>query len=145
MSATNTFETALLQHIFQNADIALIGDASGLLGSAVDGNLYVSLHTGNPDETGDQTTNECNYTSYARVAVSRTAGWDVTGNLASNAAEVTFPGATGGSNTATYVGIGTASSGAGFLLCSFALENPLAISDGVTPSFPAGDVYTSLD
>ncbi len=30
-------------------------------------NLYVSLHTGDPGEAGDQTTSEAAYTSYARV------------------------------------------------------------------------------
>lgn len=43
MSAGNTFETELPEHILNNADIALIGDAAGLPGSAADGNLYVSL------------------------------------------------------------------------------------------------------
>lgn len=51
MSATNSFETALMQHIYQNADIALIGDATGLRGATTAGSLYVSLHTADPGET----------------------------------------------------------------------------------------------
>lgn len=76
--------------------------------------LYVSLHTADPGEGGNQTTSEANYTSYARVAVARTSGgWTVSSNTATNAALIQFPQATGGSNTITYVAIGTASSGAG--------------------------------
>ncbi len=84
MSKTNSLENSLLLHIFNNSDIANIGDATGLRGSSTAGSLYVSLHTGDPGEAGDQTTNECAYTSYARVAVARSgAGWTVTGNSVS--------------------------------------------------------------
>jgi hypothetical protein len=117
MSKTNTFENELLLHIFQNADIALIGDAAGLQNSAAAGNLYVSLHTAEPGEAGDQTTSEAAYTNYARVAVARTAGgWTVSANQASNAAAINFPqcGLTGA--TITHWGIGTDSTGAGKLL-----------------------------
>lgn len=69
--AGNTFLSELAEHILNNADIALIGDAAGLLQSAADGNLYVSLHTSDPGAGGSQTTNEATYTSYARVAVTR--------------------------------------------------------------------------
>lgn len=44
---------------------------------------YVSLHTGDPGEAGDQTTNEATYAGYARVAVARdSGGWTVTGSQA---------------------------------------------------------------
>lgn len=67
-----------LKLIFQNAAWTNIGDAGGLLPSATAGSLYVSLHTGDPGSGGDQSTNECAYTSYARVAVARSAGgWTV--------------------------------------------------------------------
>ena len=87
MSKSNTFENDLLKHVFNNDAIALVGDATGLRGSTVAGSLYVSLHTADPDEGGDQTTSETAYTTYARVAVARTAGgWTVSGNTVSNAA-----------------------------------------------------------
>lgn len=79
-----------------------MGDATGLRGSTVAGSLYVSLHTADPDEGGDQTTSETAYTTYARVAVARTAGgWTVSGNTVSNAALVQFPqcGVTGATLT----------------------------------------------
>jgi hypothetical protein len=146
MSATNAFETDLLELIFNNTDIANIGDAAGLQNSATAGSLYVSLHTADPGETGDQTTNEATYISYARVAVARSgAGWTVSGNNVSNAAAVTFPAATGGSETITHFGIGTDSSGAGNLLFKGALSASLAVSSGITPSFAIGELDVNVD
>jgi hypothetical protein len=146
MSATNAFETSLLSHIFANANIANVGDATGLRGSSTAGSLYVSLHTADPGETGDQTTSEATYTSYARVAVARSgAGWTVSGNNASNAAAVAFPAATGGTNTITHFGIGTDSSGAGNLLFKGALSASLAVSSGITPSFAIGELDVNVD
>lgn len=146
MSASNAFETALLQLILQNANIANVGDATGLRGSSAAGSLYVSLHTGDPGEAGSQTTNEATYTSYARVAVARSgAGWAVSGNTGDNVAAINFPACTGGSNTITHFGIGTDASGAGTLLFSGALSASLAVSSGITPSFAAGALDITAD
>ena len=146
MSMTNAAETALWNLIFNNAAWANIGDAGGLQPSATAGSLYISLHTADPGETGDQTTNECNYTSYARVAVARSAGgWTVSGNNAANTAAIDWPACTGGTNTATHFGIGTAASGAGNLLFSGVLGTSLAISAGITPSAPIGDIDNNAD
>ena len=146
MSMTNAFETALLNHYFTNAAHANVGDASGLQPSTAAGSMYISLHTADPTETGDQTSSECDYTSYARVAVARSAGgFTVSGNNVSNTAAVTFPQCTGGSNTATYFGIGSATSGAGNLFMSGALDSSLAISNGITPEFAAGELDVDAD
>ena len=146
MSKSNTFETDLLGLIFNNTDITLIGDAAGLQNSATAGSLYVSLHTADPGEAGDQTTNETAYTDYARVAVARSgAGWTVSGNTVSNAALVQFPqcGVTGA--TLTHFGVGTDSSGAGKLLYSGALSSSLAVSSGIQPQFSSGDLDVTED
>ncbi|OPZ08878.1 MAG: hypothetical protein BWZ07_03091 [Alphaproteobacteria bacterium ADurb.BinA280] len=146
MSKSNAWETALLNLVFNNTDAANIGDATGLRGSSTAGSLYVSLHTGDPGEAGNQTTNECAYTSYARVAVARSgAGWTVSGNAVTNAALVQFPQCTGGSETATYFGIGTASSSTGVLLYKGALSASLAISSGIQPQFGANDLSGNED
>jgi len=146
MSKSNTFENDLLALIFTNTDAALIGDATGLRGSSTAGSLYVALHTGDPGEAGTQTTSECAYTSYARVAVARSgAGWTVSTNTVTNAALVQFPQCTGGSETATYFTIGTASSGAGKVLYRGALSASLAISSGIQPQFGAGDLDGTED
>lgn len=146
MSASNAFETSLITLIFNNTNIANIGDATGLRGSTTAGVFYVGLHTGDPGEAGSQTTNEATYTSYARVSVARSGvGWTVSGNNVSNAAAVTFPACTGGSNTITHFSIGTDASGAGNLLLSGALSASLAVSSGITPSFATGDLDTNCD
>lgn len=146
MSLTNAAETALLNLIFANSNWANIGDATGLRGSTTAGNLYISLHTADPGETGDQTTSEATYGSYVRVAVVRSgSGWTVSGNNASNAAAVSFPQAASGTNTITHFGIGTSSSGAGNLLLKGALSASLAVSAGITPSFGIGDLDVNAD
>lgn len=146
MSATNAFETALLTLYFNNTNHANIGDAAGLQNSATAGSFYISLHTGDPGEAGSQTTSEATYTSYARVAVARSAGgWTVSGNNVSNAAAINFPAATGGTNTITHFGIGSDLSGAGNLFFKGALTASLAVSSGITPSFAIGELDVNLD
>ena len=146
MSASNVFENELLDLIFLNEAIASVGDASGLQPSATAGSLYISLHTADPGETGDQTTSEAAYTSYTRVAVARTSsGWTVADNAVENAAIIAFPEATGGSETITHVGIGTDSSGAGVLMFSVALDASRAVSSGTIPQFAAGDLTVTVD
>lgn len=140
MSKGNTFENDLLKLIFNATAIANIADNAG---SSPLTNLYVSLHTADPGEAGDQTTNECAYTSYARVAVARTSGgWTVTANSVSPAANITFPSATGGSETATHAGVGTDSSGAGKLLYKGSLSEGIVIVAGVTPQLTTTTAIT---
>jgi len=141
MSKGNTFENELLLHLFNNSDVANVGDATGLRGSMAAGSLYVSLHTGDPGEAGSQTTSECAYGSYARVAVARTVGgWTVSGNAVSNAALIQFPQCTSGSETITHFAVGTSSGGAGKILYKGALSASLAVSSGIQPQFAAGDL-----
>ena len=143
MSKSNTFETNFLSHIFENADIALIGDATGVRGSTTAGSLYFSLHTANPTDVSDQTTSEVTYTSYARVAVARSAaGWTVTGNAVAVDANVTFPAGTGGSGTATHWGLGTDVSGVGKMLFYGPISPSIVCGNGVTPQLTAGTVVT---
>jgi hypothetical protein len=146
MSMTNAAEAALLDLLFLNTDWANIGDAGGLQNSATAGSFYISLHTSDPGEAGDQTTNEIAYTSYARVAVARSgAGWTRSVSTVENAALVQFPQCSGGSGTATHFGIGTASSAAGNLILKGALTSSLAISTGIQPQFAAGDLTATVD
>lgn len=146
MSKGNDFENELLEHILNNADIALIGDATGLRGSSTAGSLYIALHTANPDEAGNQSTSEVSYTGYARVAIARSgSAWTVTNNSAVNAAAVTFGQCSSGTPTATHFSVGVASSSTGKILYKGALSAPLAISSGVTPEFAAGQLNITED
>lgn len=146
MSASNAFESAILSLLFENTNLANIGDATGLRGSTTAGVFYVALHTGDPGEAGAQNTTEATYTGYARVSVARsTAGWTVTGNTVVNDGAVTFGLCTAGSSTCTHFSIGTDVSGAGNLLLSGALTGSLAVTAGITPSFAAGQLSCTAD
>jgi hypothetical protein len=141
MSKSDAWETALLQLVFQNANVANVGDATGLRGSATAGQLFLSLHTADPGEAGTQAGNEVSYTGYARVGVNRAAGaggFVVTGGNVSPGATVSFPACTAGTATATHFAIGVASTGATMVLYKGAITPTIAISVGVTPQLGTG-------
>jgi hypothetical protein len=141
MSKGDTFENDLLKMIFQATAIANIADnaaASPLT------NLYVSLHTADPGDAGNQTTNETAYTGYARVAVARSgSGWTVTGNSVSPAANIDFGECTASPGAAiTHFGVGTASSGTGKLLYKGAVSPNITMAVGVTPRLKTTSAIT---
>lgn len=116
---TTAFVTSLLQHYFQNADHASVGDAAGLQNSAADGSIFWALHTADPGDAGSQTTSEIAYTGYARATASRTGstGFTVSGKNVSPAAVLSFGKRTdaGASTSAMFFSLGSAVSGAGNL------------------------------
>lgn len=143
MSKSNAWETGVLALVLNNTTFAGVGD-DGLRGSTNAGSLYLALHTSAPAEDGDQTSNEIAYENYARVTISRTGQWTVTGDSAVNANEVSWPtaGATGGA-TATHWSIGTSASGAGTMLYYGSFSAPvggLVVGNGVTPRAAAGQL-----
>lgn len=147
-AATDTFENEILALIFNNTAFGGVGDATGLRGSTGAGSLYVSLHTADPGEAGNQGTSESAYAGYARVPIARTAaGWTIAGNTVTNTGTAQFPAATGGTSTVTHLGIGTAATGAGKLLYRMPLTNPasLAVSAGIAPKFDPGAIMVVVD
>jgi hypothetical protein len=140
MSKGDTFENDWLKLTFNATPIANFAD-NAVTSPLTD--LYLSLHTIDPGEAGDQTTNECTYTSYARVAVARTSGgFTVSTNTAVLAANVDFPTATGGTETATHFAIGAAASGVGKIFYSGTVTPNISISTGVTPRLTTGTTIT---
>lgn len=138
MSKTNTWENDLVKLVFLGT--AITGLAQNAASPVTQ--LYVSLHDSDPGEAGNQSTNEISYTGYARRAVPRNAasGWAITGGAVANTAAITFGACTGGAATASHFGVGMSSSGAGTLLYKGALTSSLAISNGITPEFAAGNL-----
>lgn len=132
MSKSNTFENDLLELIFHGTAIANLADNAA---SSPLANLYIALHTADPGEGGDQSTNEISYTGYSRVAVARTAGgWSISGNSVSPVAAIEFGEMTGGAGgTVTHASIGVASSGNGKILYSGSLTPTVAVATGVIP------------
>jgi hypothetical protein len=140
MSKSNTFENDWLKLIFNATAIANLADNAA---SSPLTNLYVSLHTADPGEAGNQSTSEVAYTSYARVAVARTSGgWTVTNNSVSPVANIDFPAATGGSGTVTFFGVGSASSGSGVLYYSGTVTPSISVTSGVTPRLTTASTIT---
>ena len=140
MSGTNsTFANTLLALLFNATAIANVADNAA---SSPITSVYVSLHTADPGN-GNQTTSEAAYTSYARVGVVRTsAGWAVSTNTVSPVATISFPAATGGSETETYAGLGQAASGSTLLFFAGAISPTISVSNGVTPQLSTSSQLT---
>jgi hypothetical protein len=114
-------QNTLLTTIFKNRDDGIIKD------------LWVSLHTADPGELGNQSTNEVNYTSYKRVLIASSGeGWCIKDGYAYPTDPIVFQRGTGGSGTATHFGIGTSWAGAGELL----------YVGTITPNIPCGYSFT---
>lgn len=149
MSLSNTAENDLLLLLFNNTNWANVGDATGLRGSTTAGSFYISLHTADPGETGNQTTNETAYTNYARQAVARSSGgWTVSGTAptqAANAAAINFPQCGASGATITHFIVGRDSSSTGESIYYGALASSLAVSSGITPSFAIGALTCTMD
>ena len=138
MSKSNAFETALLKLVLNGTAIANIADNAA---SSPATNYYLSLHTADPGESATQTTSEISYTGYARVAVVRTtSGWTVdSAGTATLVSAVNFAASTGGTGgTASFLGIGTAASGAGMILWTGPISPTITVTSGVTPQIAAG-------
>ncbi len=139
-SLVDAFETALLQHLFQNAAIANIGDATGLPAAAGAGSTQLALATvAYIDADTLLTADEVAYTGYARPTQPRSAaGWDVTNDVASNDALIQFGEMTaGGPDTVVHVGLGFIATG-DILRMHQDLNQDLVINNGVNPQFAIG-------
>lgn len=135
MSFSNAAETAVLNQIFKGT--ALPWNANT--------DLYLALHTADPGEAGTAVTSEATYGSYARVAITRSSGFTVSGAQLSNAGLAQFPQCSAGSNTITHVSIVDTSSGAGNIIVSAALTSSISVSTGVQPQFAIGALTFTLD
>ncbi len=137
-SLTPTARAGLIALIFNNTNLANVGDATGLRGSSTAGSFYVTLHTSDPS-AGSQATAEATYTGYARIPVARSAaGFTCSGENVSNAAAVIFAACTAGTETITHWAFGSASTGAGVLFASAPLDSSLAVYATVQPRFDIG-------
>lgn len=141
MTKGDTFENGLQLLIFQATDLALIAD-NATTGPLT--NLYLSLHTADPTDSGNQGTDESAYTSYARVAVARTnTGFVVAAGVASLNANADFPAATDTGPDITHFGVGDlAAATSGRLLYSGTVTPNINIANGVTPRLTTGTTVT---
>lgn len=150
MTKGNAFETDLLTLLFNNTNIANIGDATGLQGSTTAGSFWVRLYTSAVVVDDATIGTEAAYTGYVSggVAVARSAGgWTISGNNCSNTAAITFGACTAGTETIRYFAIwkdnstGTDS----HRLYWGQLTSDLAVSNGITPEFAIGALDVNED
>lgn len=144
MSKSNTFENDLMLLLFNNTDIANIGDAGGIRGSVAAGSLYWALFTADPGETGTAVTNETAYTGYARVAAARSgAGFTVTGNSVSPPSNVDFGECSASPGTdITHFGVVSTASGAGKLLYKGTMTPNIDMQAGTIPRIKTTSTIT---
>lgn len=139
-SISNTIANELALHLFNNSDIANIGDAPGLQNSGTAGSFYVHLHTADPGDAGSSSTNECAYTNYTSVAVARSgAGWTVTSRAVTNTADIIFPTSGSGPEIATHWSIAK-DSASSVILFKGSLTSSLTINNNIAPRINAGDL-----
>lgn len=145
MSATNAAETAFLALYFT---ATTFNDIAQNDTSSPSTQFYISLHTADPTDAGDQTTSETTYTGYSRQAVARTAGgWTVASGQATNTAQVGGFGLCTASpgNDITHVGIGRDSTGAGTLDFVVTLDTAKTLQVGSNPYFAIGELIVTCD
>ena len=127
MSMSDTTEIAALAAFLQGTDPSYRAGAT----------QYLALFDADPGESATLT-NESNYTSYARVALTKATAWTGAANPFTNAALIQFPACTGGSATVTHFAIvdtGTARLTAVNMMISGALSASLSVSSGIQPQF----------
>ena len=135
MSKSNTAENAVLDVMYRGNALPWNSNTD----------LWAALYTSDPGEAGSANTNEAAFGGYARVAVSRSTGFTLSGNQISNAAVISFPECTSGSETITHVAFVTTSSGAGTVLHKGALSASRNVSSGITLQFAVGTFTVTED
>lgn len=136
------YRVALLQILLQGTALANMFDNAA---SAPLTSLYLSLLTGDPGTSNDQTVNETTYGSYARLAILRSAGgWTINAAtaIAVPTATLQFVAPTSGSGTITYVGLGKSISGAGYLFWSGTVSPNIILTVGTAPQLTTASTIT---
>jgi hypothetical protein len=130
MSMSDTTEIAALAAFLQGTDPAYRAGAT----------QYLALFEGDPGESASLA-QESNYTSYARVALTKATAWTGAGNPFTNADLIQFPACTGSTSAITHFAVvdtGPARSTAVNMMISGALSATLNVSSGIQPQFAIG-------
>lgn len=140
MSMDNTTENAVLKMLLQGADPAYRSGAT----------QYVALVTGAAPSEANPIANECTYTGYARVPITKATGWTDNGSSFVNAAILTFGARSdaGATQTATYfivVDTGPVGGTAINMGIIGQLSTPLDISQNIQPIFAIGDLEVTAE
>lgn len=143
MAIAGVTETAILALIYNATAWANYADNAG---SSPQTNIAIALHSADPATSGNQSTSEIAYTSYARANVARTtAGWTITGvgpAICSPVSNITFPAGTGGGGTVTNFSTGKTGAGAQPILWSGTVTPNITCGSGVTPVLTTATTIT---
>lgn len=140
MSFSDAAENAIMALIYNATAWANMADNAA---SSPNTNIAVGLHTADPGESGNMSTSEAAYTSYARVNVARTSGgWTVTANSVSPVANIDFPAGTGGSGTITHFSTGKTGGGSAAIHLSGTVTPNVVSGNGVTPRLTTATTLT---
>jgi hypothetical protein len=131
MSLSNASENDALKVFLKGTDPAWRAGAT----------QYAALVTGAADEAAP-IGNECTYTGYSRVALTKATAWTDNGDNFTNAAQIQWGKRTdaGATQTATNVVIVDTASGAVNMAVICALSANLDISQNIRPQVDAGDL-----
>jgi hypothetical protein len=124
-SKTTTFSNELLGLLFTNANIANVGDATGLRGSTSPGFWYVDLYSVSPGNAGGGT--KVAYTGYTQVTLNRSTGdFTLVSNSVKNVPAISFGKRTdsGAAQSARFWGISRSTTGAADFWGAVGLEKP---------------------
>lgn len=140
MSISDTTENAIQLLIF---NATAWGNYADNTATSPQTNIAVALHTADPTDSGNMSSSETTYTSYARVSVARTSGgWTVTNNSVSPVANIDFTAGTGGSGTVTHFSTGKTGGGATAILYSGTVTPNISVGSGVTPRLSTSTAIT---
>lgn len=140
MSISNATETAMMKLVFQ---AVAWGNYADNAATSPETNIVVALHTADPTDTGNLSTSEATYTSYARVNVARTTGgWTETSGVITPVATINFPAGTGGTGTVTHFSTGKSGGGAAAALFQGTVTPNIVTGNGVTPQLSTATTQT---
>lgn len=140
MSISNATESAILKLVFQAVAWGNYADNAAASPETV---IALALHTADPTDSGNMSSSEAAYLSYARASVARSvAGWTETAGSVSPVNNIDFPAGTGGSGTASFFSTGRSGGGASPILWSGTVTPNIVTGSGVTPRLTTATVIT---
>jgi hypothetical protein len=143
VSKSDAWESDILRLLFLGTPIPNIADNAAIAPLTA---LYVSMHTADPTDGGNQATNEAAYGGYGRKPVARPGGWIVSGSAPTTVNPTTdldFPPCTSAPGAPlTHFGVGAAAAGATKLFYSGPLTPTITMGVGVIPRLQAASTVT---
>lgn len=143
MSKSDLYENDLLSLLLTATAISNVASSTGTASPITD--IWASMHTADPTDSGTQGSGEAAYGGYTRIAVTRsTAGFVVSSGSASPVAAITFPEANSTStSTLTHFALGqTSASTSGKIFYSGEISPNINVGLAVQPRLTTASSIT---